>query len=142
MNKQEFCCNAQKEIKYTLKPPSNAQILHVVVTDETTPSRVKFIYEKEDMEDEVMKDHVTKYMECYDTPSLIEPLSSILGPFGLTAACDLILQGKCVLPPVVHPDIVEFFDHLKIDKKLLYEPPVNAYNSRTEDYIAYWKEFR
>ena len=88
------------------------------------------------MEDEVMKDHVSKYTECYDTLFLIEPLRSILGPFGLTAACDLILHGKFVLPPVVHPDIVEFFAHLKMDKKISYEPPVSAYNS-TEDYIAY-----
>ena len=79
--------------------------------------------QKEDMEDEVMKDHVSKYTECYDTPSLIEPLRSILGPFGLTAACDLILHGKCVLPPVVHRDIVEFFTHLKMDENISYDPP-------------------
>ena len=46
MNKQEFCRDAQKEIKHTLKPLSNAQILHVEVTDALAPSGVKFIYKR------------------------------------------------------------------------------------------------
>ena len=93
------------------------------------------------MEKEVMKDTVVKYTECYDTPPLLEPLESILGPFGLTIACELILQGTYKLPPVVHPDIVEFFKHMKISENIKCDPPTSAYNS-VEDYKAYWKIFR
>ena len=141
LKKQEHRREAQREVKSALRPNNNAQILHVEVEDKKEDNGVRFIYEKEEMEQEVMRDHVGKYTECCDTPSLLEPLQSILGPFGLTMACKLILQGSYRLPPVVHPDIVDFFNHLVINEEINREPPTSAYNS-VEDYKAYWKLFR
>ena len=136
LNKQEYRRDAQREVKQALRPTNNTQILHVEVVDNSTESRVRFVYNKEEMEKEVMKDHVAKYTEFCDTPSLLKPLRSIIGPFGLTMTCELILQGKSKLPPVIHPDIVEFFEHLEINEDIKCEPPTSAYNP-VEDYKAY-----
>ena len=81
-------------MKQALRPTNDTQILHVEVADNSTESGVRFIYGKEEMEKEVMKYHVAKYTECCNTPSLLKPLRSILGPFGLTMTCALIIQGK------------------------------------------------
>ena len=141
LTKQEDRREAQREVKNALNPKSNAKILHVGVADAKEEGGVRYIYEKNEMESEVMKDHIKKYTEYNDTPSLMEPLKTILGPFGLTAACDLILQGKYKLPPVVHPDIVEFFENVKMKEEIIREPPVSVYQS-VENYKKYWKYFR
>ena len=72
----------------------------------------------------MMKVNKQKYTEIYDTLPLIEPLKSILGPYGLTQNCDLILQVTYKPPPVLHPDIIEFIDHLKMDDCISDNPPI------------------
>ena len=94
LSKQEYRRDAQREVKQALRPNCNSQILHVEVEDKSEANGVRFVYDKEEMEQEFMKDHVGKYTECCDTPSLLEPLRWILGPFDLTMACELILQGR------------------------------------------------
>ena len=42
---------------------------------------------------------------------------------------------------MVHPNIVEFFEFLKMEENIACEPPVSAYQS-VEDYKKYWKKFR
>ena len=61
--------------------------------DSTAANSLHIVNSKEEMELEMMKVNKEKYTGIYDTPPLIKPLKSILGLYGLTQNCDLILQG-------------------------------------------------
>ena len=108
MRKQEYRRAAQREVKLVITPFNEAKVMHVEVEDPEEPNGVRKITDKSEMEAAVMADHFRKYTEFYNTPPLMEPQKSIVGPFGMTVACKLIIQGKYALPPVIHPDIVEF----------------------------------
>ena len=71
MRKQKYRREAQQEVKQDLKPNNTSQILNGIVADKLAEGGVRFVYKKEAMEKEVMTDHVVKYRECYDTPSLL-----------------------------------------------------------------------
>ena len=58
LTKQEDRREAQREVKNALNPKSNAKILHVEVADTKEEGGVRYIYEKTEMESEVMKDHI------------------------------------------------------------------------------------
>ena len=71
----------------------------------------------------------------------MEPLLSILGTDGLTAAAEDILRGEFVFPPIVHPDIIEFFSHVKISDKVMKSPPIKT-TTMLEDFCKFWKAGR
>ena len=56
----------------------------------------------------------------------MEPLLSILGTDRLTKAAEEILQGTFAFPSAVHPNIIEFFQHMKISDKVLNTLEINT----------------
>ena len=77
----------------------------------------------------------------YDTPIAQAPFTDILGLDGLTEEAELILKGEYVLPPVIHPDIVEFFEHVKMDPRILADEPVET-NTTSSSFTSFWKKCR
>ena len=71
----------------------------------------------------------------------MEPLQSWLGTDGLTKTAEEILQGTFVFPPVIHPDIIEFFSHMKISYDVMNAPEVNT-TTYMEDFCSFWKAGR
>ena len=93
------------------------------------------------MESQMLQAHKKKFTENYDTHSLLEPLASILEPDGLTQSSALILTGQYKLPPCIHPDVLEFFSHIKIPDTIHTKPPVTS-NLPPDYYKYYWKPSR
>ena len=85
--------------------------------------------------------HKIKFIEIYDTASLMEPLTSILGPTGLTPTFNDILKGNYKCPPCIHPDIVELFSHMSMPKVIRDEAPVK-YDMPSSYYKYYCKPSR
>jgi hypothetical protein len=93
------------------------------------------------MEGQMLQAHKTKFTENYDTHSLLEPLASILGPDGLTQSSELILTGQYKFPPCIHPDVFEFFSHIKMPNTIRSKQPVTS-NMPPNYYKYYWKPSR
>ena len=85
--------------------------------------------------------HKIKFTEIYDTASLMEPLTSILGPIGLTPTCNDILKGNYKFPPCIHPDIVKLFSHMSMPKVIRDESPLKS-DMPPSYYKYYWKPSR
>ena len=98
--------------------------MHVEIKSEENTDKVRNILDQEEMEEILMKNFKEKILEVYNTNTTMEPLLSILGTDRLTAAAEDILQGKFVFTPVVLPDIIEFFSHMKISDKIMKSPPI------------------
>ena len=87
------------------------------------------------------KNFKSKFTEVYNTPIAPAPFTDILGLDRLTEEAELILKGKYVLPPVIHPDIVEFFEHVKMDPRILADKPVET-NTTSSSFTSFWKIFK
>ena len=54
---------------------------------------------------------------------------------------DDILRGKNILPPCIHPDIVEVFECLKMDDSIRQAKPVEI-STTFDTYKKFWKKKR
>ena len=109
LNKDEARRECQREFKQVMKPTRISKIMHIEVKSEENVDEIRNISDREEMEQIMMKNFKEKFLEVYDTNTTMEPLLCILGTDSLTAAAEDILRGEFVFPPVVHPDIIEFF---------------------------------
>ena len=139
ISKEEEMKDIFREIRAATTTRSG-QVNHIEVKNENGKGS-RTIYEKEDMEKAMLRVNKSKYMEIHDTPPLLEPLKSILGPAGLSSECDLILKGTFRLPPCVHPDIIEFVSYLKMDDKIKQAGPIKQ-DMDTKFFQKYWKPSR
>jgi hypothetical protein len=138
--KAEARMEEHKEVKTATKDFSN-KINHITIPDTSNATGFKNIYDKEEIEKEMLSAHKIKFTERYDTASLMEPLTSILGPIGLTPTCNDILKGDHKFPPCIHPDIIEFFSHMSMPKVIRDEAPVKS-DMPSSYYKYYWKPSR
>ena len=61
----------------------------------------------------------------------MEPLRSILGPFGISYAIDLILKLKLKKNPLIHPDIIIFLN-VKIGDIVYSDAHINKSHSEED----------
>ena len=87
------------------------------------------------------KNFKSKFPKVYNTPSLLAPIVDMVGINEWTQEAEHILQITYLFPPVVHPDIVEFFNHMQMAGKIIKSGPVNVETSST-DSAQFWKTTR
>ena len=141
MYKDEARRECQREFQQVMRPTGISKILHIEVRDDNNPNEIIQITNRDKMEKQMMRNFKEKYLEVYDTNTTMEPLLSILGKDGLTEAAKEILKGTFKFPPVVHPDIIEFFQHMKISDEVMNAPPVKT-TTRLDDFCSFWKAGR
>ena len=109
MSKDEAGRECQRELQQVMKPMGISKIIHIEIQSEANPNEIEKITDRNKMEQIMMKNFKQIFLEVYDTSTTMEPLRSWLGTDGLTKTAEEILQGTFVLPPVIHPDIIDFF---------------------------------
>ena len=80
---------------------------------------MKHITDRKEMETVMKRNFKSKFTKAYDTPIPHQPLIDIIGQDCLTKEAEEILHGNYVIPPVIHPDIIEFLHHLKMTDMML-----------------------
>ena len=65
--------------------------------------RIQKMTSKTDIEQAILDEHARRFTQASDTPFLLEPLYSLIGPLGVSEACDQILQGTFAPPPGTDP---------------------------------------
>ena len=115
--------------------------MHIEIPDPDGTSTVKKIIDREEMEELMIKNFKSKFLEVYDTPIPHAPFTQILGVIGLAPSVDDILRGTFVFPPMIHPDIIEFFDHCKMNERIRKAPPVKVTTTKN-DFCSFWRPGR
>ena len=77
-----------------------------------------------------------KFIEVYNTPIPYELFTSIIGHNGLTEVAKEILEGKYVFPLVIHLNIIDVFDHIRMTDKILREEFIHA-NTKIMDFATF-----
>ena len=138
MHKDKARRECQREFQQVMKPTGMSTILHIEVPSNDNKDEMVKITDRDEMERTMMTNFKQKFLEVYDTNTTMEPLSTWLGTDGMTKTAEEILQGNFTFPPVIHPDIIEFFDHMKISKAVMEAPPVKT-TTFLEDFCSFWK---
>ena len=141
INKNEHMRRSQREVQGVLKPRGQSNILHIELRDEDNTSKVRKIIDRDDMESIMMNNFKSKFLEVYDTPIPHAPFNCILGQIGLGPAVEKILDGTYVFPPVIHPDIIEFFEHCRMTKETKNMDAVKT-NTRPDTFTSFWRPRR
>ena len=87
-------------------------------------NKVQKIVDRKEMEANMMENFQEKFLEVYDTPIAHVPFINILGKIGLHKNVERFLDGTFTFPPVIHPDILEFSNHCKMDDNIRTQPPL------------------
>ena len=138
---QERLRESFDKIRHVLKPNGLSGILHFEIKDPDNKNEFKKISDPEEMERIMSENFKSKFYEVYDTPLARAPFIEILGLDGLTEQAEAILTGTCVLPPVIHPDIIEFIEHLKMPPEILQDEPVQT-ETTPSAFVSFWKKGR
>ena len=118
MNKAEALKDAQQEVNSALREQGSSNILHIKIQDPQSPSKVKENHNQLEIKNEMKNNFKQKYIEVYDTPMPHEPFLSWFGHNGLTLQSIEVLNGDFVFPPMIHPNIIKFFQFLRMDEEI------------------------
>ena len=88
-----------------------------------------------------MRNFKSIFLEVYNTPIPHETFNATLGKIGLGPDADKILDRTYVFPPVIHPDIIEFFDHCKMTKASKESGDVRV-DTTPETFCYFWRPRR
>ena len=128
-------------VRQALKPQGNSGILHIEIPNPSNNKEIIKIMDPEKMQ-QIMSENVKgKFTEAYDTPIANVLFTSIIGIDGLTHDAERILQGNYVFPPVIHLDIVEFFEHIKAADEIMHNKPVQT-TTTPINFTSFWKKGR
>ena len=141
IRRKEYKQDAHREVRNVLTPSGACAILHVEIPSKKTLSVMKRITDQDEMEKIMKKDFKSKFTEVYDTPIPRQPFIDIIGQDGLTKEAEEILLGDYVFPRVVHPDIIKFFQHVKMTDDILKGDFVQT-DTTPEEYVSFWKQGR
>ena len=128
-----------REIKSVFKPSGQSSIYHIEMPDPNNKQEIIKISDPTKMQKVMSTNFKSKFTEVYDTPVTRSPFPDIIGLDGLTKNAEKILKGTYVFPPVIHPDIIEFFDALKMPDEILSAPPVQT-STTPDTFTSFWKQ--
>ena len=141
MRSNEYERDTHREVRSVLSPFGASAILHIEIPQKKDPSIMKCITDCTKMEQAMEKNFKSKFTEVYNTPLPHQPFIGIIGQDGLTKEAEEILRGDYVFPPVIHPDIINFFEHLKMTDAILRNEFVRT-DTTPKDYTNLWKQGR
>ena len=118
MRTNEHIRQAHLEVKLAVGKVRTNSALTIEVNDPQNPGKSKMLYDQTEIEDAIMEENKSKFMQNYDTPFLSEPLSSIIGPTGLSEAADEILRGTFIPPENTDEDTKEVIRHMRMDPRI------------------------
>ena len=138
IDKNEQMRRSQKEVQYVLKPRGQSNILHIEVPSDDGSNQVKKITNRDEMESVMMNNFKDNFLEVYDTLIPHQPFNCILGQIGLGPAVEKNLDGTYAFPPVIHPDIIEFFEHCKMTKESKDLDNIKV-NTTPSTFCSFWR---
>ena len=141
MRSNEYERDAHREVRHVHTPFGASAILHIEIPKKGNPEVMRRVTDRNQMERVMRKNFKAKFTEVYDTPIPHQPFTRIIGQDGLTKEAEEILRGNYMFPPVIHPDIVEFFHHIKMTDEILRNEFVRT-DTTPEEYVNFWKQGR
>ena len=140
ISKAEYLQEAQQEVKYTLKPQGVSNILHIEVQDPSSPNKIKEIHDQIQIEDAMKKKSKKKCRSVQYTysPQTIPILVWTRCPHTRRSKSS---KRKIHLPPVIHPDIIEFFDFLEMGEEMKDAQEIDITSSPI-DFNKFWRQGR
>ena len=116
-------------------------ILHIKIPDPTNKSEMVKVSDPDEMQQVMSDNFKAKFLEVYDTPLAQTPFLELLGYDGLTEVAEQIILGTYVPPPVIHPDIVQLLEHLKMPPEVLQGEPVDT-ETTSNAFVSFWRSGR
>ena len=81
------------------------------------------------------------FLEVYDAPIPHDSFLHIFGHDGLTCNAEVILRRDYKFPPVIHPNIIEFFSFIKMTDEMLQGKFIWM-NTACTNFTSFWKAGR
>ena len=141
MRTNEHVRQAHLEVKLAVGKVRTNSVLSIEINDPQNPGRTKMLYDQTEIEDAIMEENKSKFMQNYDTPFLSEPLNNIVGPMGLSEAADDILRGTFIPPEDTDDDTKEVIRHMKMDPRIAANGPIRN-GTTTFEFKKFWKRSR
>ena len=113
-------------MNHVIKPRGKLFVTYVEIYDPENPKKKMILNQHELMKDAMMDVFKKKFPKVYDTLLMHKPFISLFGQGGLSPAVQKVLDGTLVLEPCIHPNIMEFVDHMKMADKVKDAPPMET----------------
>ena len=126
-----------RRIRYIYGSNRAGGVTNVIAPDDT--GNMVEMTAKEDMEQAIMAENESKFLQAIHTPFMQQPLLRDFGYLGTGPHADAVMLGEYTIPPGVDPHTKEFIEHLAMEPAIKQAASIRTYFT-TEEWKNGWRK--